>query len=58
MSENKKKSGQKMCCVVNFSNTYKTGHKLFNFPNRQHKKELKEKWVKSIKRMKLVLFLS
>jgi hypothetical protein len=52
MSENKKKSGQKMYCVVHYSNTYKIGHKLFNFPNRQHEKELKEKWVKSIKRIK------
>lgn len=58
MNKNKKKSGKKMCCIVNCSNTYLTGHKLFNFPNRPHEKELKEKWVQCIKRMKLVLFLS
>ncbi|CAI6358940.1 unnamed protein product [Macrosiphum euphorbiae] len=51
MSNNKKRSGQKMCCVVNCSNTNRTGHKMFNFPNRQHEKELKEKWIKSIKRI-------
>jgi len=53
MSKNKNKSGKKMCYVVNW-----TGQKLFNFPNWQHEKELKEKWVKSIKRIELVLFLS
>lgn len=52
MSNNKKKSGQKMCCVVDCSNTYRTGHKLFNFPNRQYEKDLKEKWIKSIKRIR------
>jgi len=35
-------------------NTYLPDHKLLNLSNRQHEKELKEKWVKlkSIKRMK------
>ncbi|XP_060833681.1 uncharacterized protein LOC132917120 isoform X2 [Rhopalosiphum padi] len=53
MNKNKKKSGKKMCCIVNCSNTYLTGHKLFNFPNRPHEKELKEKWVQCIKRMNI-----
>jgi len=40
-----------MCCVVNCSNTNRTDHKMFNFSNRQDEKEVKENWIKSIKRI-------
>jgi len=39
---------------MNCHNTYLIGHKLFSFPNRNYKRELKTKWIKSIKRIKYV----
>jgi len=54
MNNNKKIKCKKMCCVVNCHNTYQTGHKLFRFPNRSYERELKSKWINSIKRIKYV----
>lgn len=48
------KKCKKMCCVVDYHNTYQTGHRLFSFPNRVHEKELKLKWIYAIKRIKYV----
>lgn len=52
MSYTKRTGGNKMCCVINCRNSNQTGHKMFNFPNRPHEKEMKEKWIRSIGRTK------
>lgn len=46
----------RMCCVVNCSNTYKYSKDVifYSVPNRPHERDLKERWIKAVKRLELV----
>ncbi|XP_050437429.1 uncharacterized protein LOC126843746 [Adelges cooleyi] len=43
---------KKSCCVVRCNNNYKntSNVKFYNFPNRPHERELKQKWVTAVNR--------
>ncbi|KAL5237507.1 hypothetical protein ACI65C_004917 [Semiaphis heraclei] len=43
----------RICCVVNCSNTYKntSNVKFFRFPNRPYERELKNHWIRAINRL-------